>query len=293
MPVTTGIDGPRVIKITPLHIHRPITLAFPTIVTQFQDRWSPNWRDEQVYGRMDPLGFYSGTRRDITLGFRIVSDDINEARQNMANLQKLIQYQYPAFQKRGRVATLKAPPYFKVEFMNAMASSKGSTGLTGYLSSPLNVSPGFQDKQTAQYFDDNFSKLLFSDVEVAFTMVVLHAHEVGFYRSNANFKGGNTYPYQISASPQRTTARGTRTVESTSTTAKTPTPVDAQPAAPPQAQLNANTQAVAAAALGKVFSAVGGAASTLSGLSTTTEGAIADVAGKIGAFFGNTPGGNP
>ena len=51
--------------------------------------------------------------------------------------------------------------------------------------------------------------------------------------------------------------------------------------------------AAAAAALGKVFSAVGGAASTLSGLSTTTEGAIADVAGKIGAFFGNTPGGNP
>ena len=280
MPVTTGIDGPRVIKITPLHIHRPITLAFPTIVTQFQDRWSPNWRDEQVYGRMDPLGFYGGTRRDITLGFRIVSDDINEARQNMANLQKLIQYQYPAFQKRGRVATLKAPPYFKIEFMNAMASSKGSTGLTGYLSSPLDVNPGFQDRQTAQYFDDNFSKLLFSDVQVAFTMVVLHAHEVGFYRSNANFKGGNTYPYQISASPQNTSAPGTRTVENVGTTQQKDPVWDAISAPSAKKMLTNNAQSIAA--LAKVFSpaAPGTAGLSLESLNTSGIG-ITNVSGDI------------
>ena len=120
------MDGPRVIKIKPLHVANASTLIFPTIITQFEDKWTPNWRTENVYGRMDPFAFYGGTQRDLSIGFRIISDNEEEAKINMDRLQRLIQYQYPAFRPAGSVATLKAPPYFTLEIMNIAQSTRPS-----------------------------------------------------------------------------------------------------------------------------------------------------------------------
>ena len=201
MVVATAADGKRVIRIKPLHVPRAKTLVFPTIITRFEDKWSPNWKSETVYGRMDPFAFYAGTRREISVGFRILSDDEEEAKVNIAKLQKLIQYQYPRYQPSagGRIATLKAPPYFSVEIMNVARSTKpkGTVGLQGYFPSAITVNPGFEDKKRPQYFDQSYGKLLFSDITVSFQMVVLHSHKVGFYSHRDSFAGGNAYPYSV------------------------------------------------------------------------------------------------
>jgi hypothetical protein len=197
-----------VIKIKPMHIPKASALTFPTIITQFEDTWTPNWRSETVYARMDPFGFYGGTTRTLTLGFRVIAEDPYEAQNNMANLEKLIQYQYPTFQQRSGIATLKAPPYFSVEVMNLARTSggsknKGTQGLQGYFSSPLTINPGFQDKNNPQYFSSDFKQIYFSDVNVTFQMVVLHSHEVGFYSQNTDFgpgAGQGAYPYGVSPS---------------------------------------------------------------------------------------------
>jgi hypothetical protein len=197
-----------VIKIKPMHIPNTPALTFPTIITQFEDTWTPNWRSEMVYARMDPLGFYGGTTRTLTLGFRVIGEDPYEAQNNMAQLEKLIQYQYPTFQRHGAMATLKAPPYFSVEVMNLARTSggsrnKGTQGLQGYFTSPLTINPGFQDKTNPQYFSSDFKKIYFSDVNVTFQMVVLHSHEVGFYNQNTTYgvgAGQETYPYGVSPS---------------------------------------------------------------------------------------------
>ena len=201
MPVATLNSGTRVIKITPIHVAGAETLVFPTILSAFEDAWTPGWRNETVYGRMDPMGFYSGTQRTLTLGFRVISENLPEARTNMALIQKLVQYQYPAFQPRGSVATLKSPPYFNIEIMN-VASDSRSKALQGYLTSGIRVNPGFQDKNTAQYFNDDYSQILFSDVNISFQMTVLHASNVGFYGKRGadgagEFAGGPAYPYNV------------------------------------------------------------------------------------------------
>ena len=208
MPIQTNENAARIIKIKPLHVKVGKPLVFPTIITQYVDTWTPNWRQENIYGRMDPFGFYGGTQRELTLGFRIISDNIEEAQHNMNSIQKLIQYQYPSYKKHGgRVATLKAPPYFNVQIMN-IAQSKASggeggssaVGLQGYFTSALSINPGFAAKDKAQYFNKDYTKLLFSDIEVVFRMMVLHSHTVGFYGANDNFADGtkyNDYPYNI------------------------------------------------------------------------------------------------
>lgn len=201
MPIATAMDGPRVIKIQPLHVPNAPPLVFPTIITQFEDKWTPNWRAESVYGRMDPFAFYGGTQRQLSLGFRVISDDEEEAKINMSRLQRLIQYQYPAFRPtKGAIATIKAPPYFTVDIMNVAQSTKpkGTRALQGFFSSPLIINPGFQDKTKPQYFDNAYSKILFSDIDVKIQMTVLHANNVGFYSAKSpNFAGGTAYPYSI------------------------------------------------------------------------------------------------
>jgi hypothetical protein len=202
MPVAKGLpEEPRVIRIKALHVKNAEILAFPTIITQFEDKWNPEWKAETVYGRMDPFAFYAGTRRELTLGFRVVSDDEKEAQINMTKLQRLIQYQYPSFQSAGAspVSTLKAPPYFSLEIMNIAKSTRprGTKGLQGYFSSAISINPGFQDKNTPQYFNEGFNVLSFSDVQVTLRMVILHAHEIGFYKASSAFAGRNIYPYSI------------------------------------------------------------------------------------------------
>ena len=79
----------RVIRITPMHINGE-ALEFPTIITQFADTWTPQWQQEYVYGRMDPISQYRGTSREVNLNFRVLADNQQQAEENMEKLQKLI-----------------------------------------------------------------------------------------------------------------------------------------------------------------------------------------------------------
>ena len=85
-------------RIRPLHYDGSDTgeydLFFNSIITEFSDNWTPRWSSNVVFGRNDQLPFYSGTERELTFGFRIVSDDANEAKKNMVKIQQLIKYQY-------------------------------------------------------------------------------------------------------------------------------------------------------------------------------------------------------
>ena len=95
MPITkpNGSDpGHKIIQITPLHVKGTPSLFFNSIITEFDDVYTPRWTPTNVYGRMDPMSTYGGTDRALTLGFRVISDDRAEAVRNMANIQKLIQY---------------------------------------------------------------------------------------------------------------------------------------------------------------------------------------------------------
>ena len=98
MPLAEKTSSPfKWLSIKPLHLSSgdDKTLYFSSIITEFTDTWTPRWSPTNVYGRMDPVSFYNGTGRELTLGFRIISDDKVETSKNMINLQKLIQYQYP------------------------------------------------------------------------------------------------------------------------------------------------------------------------------------------------------
>lgn len=199
----------KIIKINPLHLEGTPSLYFNSIITEFNDSYTPRWTPTNVYGRMDPMSNYSGTDRTLTLGFRVISDDRKEAAANMVNIQKLIQYQYPTYMPVSGVNVIAASPYFRFKFLNAVGGAREY--LEGYINGAIQINPGFQSKDQAQFFSTSVnqvstnSKLLFSDVNIVLRIQVLHEGLVGMKVTSNQFidgKGANTsYPYGIGGTP--------------------------------------------------------------------------------------------
>jgi hypothetical protein len=196
------------LSIKPLHIRNGKTLFFPSIITEFTDSWTPRWTPTNVYGRMDPLSAYSGTSRELVLGFRVISDNKSEASANMASIQSLLQYQYPTYHNIDGSKILAAPPYFKIKFMNIVGGGKF---LQGYVNSAIQVNPGFQSKDQPQYFSKDWSKLYFSDVNIVLRMQILHEGMVG-RTTTGRFRPSSKYPYGVTATGNPSLAAPPQTI---------------------------------------------------------------------------------
>lgn len=205
MPRPSGIAH-ETITITPLHIQGG-SVQFPSIITQFSDQWTPQWNATSVYGRMDPVSFYSGTRRELTLGFRVIGESAADSAANTRDIQRLIQFQYPRYQRvsgitgraqPGDQRTIVAPPYFSFRFLNLLNSGRAGTNtLYGYIMGSIQVQPGFQDKSKLVHFNNQVdpTHAFFSDVEIVLRIQVLH--QGGFVGFGSPFSLGENYPYGI------------------------------------------------------------------------------------------------
>ena len=125
------------------HLPTSEEVSFEGWVTEFSDQFSSNWNQTSVYGRMDPLATFENTQRTISLGFDVVSDDINQAAANLANINYLIEFLYPEYtsDQRGIQTTLKAAPLLGMKWTNLINNSFGAGYLYGYINGGVNYSP--------------------------------------------------------------------------------------------------------------------------------------------------------
>jgi hypothetical protein len=131
-------------KIHIKHIPTGKKLMFEGFVTQFSDTYTAQWNEEQVYGRMDPLATYQGTKRTITLGFDIPTDSKQMMAWNMAMIQQLIQFMYPVYDS-GDLSTqnvLTAAPLLTLKWTNLISSvNNAGEELVGYINGPISYAP--------------------------------------------------------------------------------------------------------------------------------------------------------
>ena len=131
-------------KIHIKHIPTGKKLMFEGFVTQFSDTYTAQWNEEQVYGRMDPLATYQGTKRNITLGFDIPTDSKHMMAWNMAMIQQLIQFMYPVYDS-GDLSTqnvLTAAPLLTLKWTNLISSvNNEGQELVGYINGPISYAP--------------------------------------------------------------------------------------------------------------------------------------------------------
>jgi len=79
------------------HVLSGKELYFKAFLTSFNETFSSDWASESVFGRTDPIYTFRSTTRKISLNFKAVAESEGEAYENLAKVQRLIQFQYPAY----------------------------------------------------------------------------------------------------------------------------------------------------------------------------------------------------
>lgn len=120
------------------HLPTDNITKFEGWVTEFSDKYTSDWTPTKVYGRMDPLATFTGTSRIISIGFDVVSDNKQQAQDNLARVGQLIRSLYPVYEQgagtAGRVGkTLKAAPLIGLKWSNLISDSATGGELIGYL----------------------------------------------------------------------------------------------------------------------------------------------------------------
>lgn len=116
------------------HIASGQSLKFKAFLTNYTETYDVSFTPVEVYGRMDPIEIYKGTKRNLNLGWDVIAETEIEAYTNLQKVQKYIQMMYPRYNdykygttnKNYTVSVVGAPPLVKVKFVNLIANSQKS-----------------------------------------------------------------------------------------------------------------------------------------------------------------------
>jgi hypothetical protein len=183
-------------------------IQFPAFITDFTDSYKSNWKEEEVYGKMDPIATFKNTTRTITLTFDVPSDSLETARSNLREMDRLIRGLYPIYDNGIRgTAVLVSPPMFRVRFSNLVRNvaqvENSKTLRTGLLCYIKNFD--FKPKVDSGFFvsgESLYPKLLVANLNLS----IIHEHALGKYNNEgaiearANF---DRFPHEIGAAARQ------------------------------------------------------------------------------------------
>jgi len=89
-------------------------VEFPAFLTDFSQTFDATWNSENVFGRMDPIATYQGTKRSISLGIDIPAGSLEEAQDNLKRCSSLTTMVYPAYNN----GILSKSPLVRIQFAN-------------------------------------------------------------------------------------------------------------------------------------------------------------------------------
>ena len=172
-----------------------IVVNFPAFLTSFSHNLVSNWNEEEVFGRMDPIATFQGTRRSIALAFDLPSPNVQVAKDNLSSCNKLASFLYPdySYQETGvirkdgkdvsqysRTRYMTKPPLVSIKFANLISAGKATEknpsagGQLGYMLG-LDWTPVLD---MGMFKDGNnlFPKV----ISLSFTFNVLHQGDRGY-----------------------------------------------------------------------------------------------------------------
>ena len=206
---------------------------FPWDVT-LSESYESEWNHESVYGRNDPMSTFSGTRRNITLEFKVIAASVEEAAANMIEVSNLTSLMYPTYrtsasqsEKGGNATQIQSSPLMRVHYSNLIIDPSQIDATTGrnanakkvglvMAMNSLNVTPDFEagvfnvgkkGEEGTKLFENFPTPITIKDNRmypklwtVALAGVVFHTFPLGFRRSGSNSyarskKGFGMFPY--------------------------------------------------------------------------------------------------
>jgi hypothetical protein len=95
-------------------------LYFKAFITAFNETYSSDYAVEQVYGRADGIYAFKNTSRSVTLAFKVPGFSPGEAYENLAKIQRLVQFLYPAYEDVNNATTITQSPLVRIKVMNLL-----------------------------------------------------------------------------------------------------------------------------------------------------------------------------
>ena len=214
------------------HIPTGQTVTFKAWLTDFNDKYESEWGEEEVYGRMDPIQTFKGTKRSIDLAWDVVAASHEEAVSNMKMCMLLFQMLYPTYTGSGTggVGTsMQAPPLFRLKFVNLVMDVTAGTkpgetssaevgGLVGTISG-FSYSPDLDQG----FFDEGVGTVYPQTLQLECTFTAMHTHRLGYGADGELRQKG--FPYNVdgtAAGDSGTAADNTGGNSTTSGTTPTP-----------------------------------------------------------------------
>ena len=109
-----------------LKIHSVTTgnsVEFPAFLTDFSQTFDATWNTEDVFGRMDPIATYQGTKRTMSLGFDVPAGNVDEAKWNLKTCSLLMSMVYPVYNNIAGSQVLSKPPLVRIQFANLIRTT--------------------------------------------------------------------------------------------------------------------------------------------------------------------------
>ena len=190
-------------------------IHFKAFLTSFSDSFSSTFESEEIYGRMDPVKTFKQTTREISVAFDLPAGSAEEAESNMKKLSSLARSLYPVYGGKG-TQSMKAPPLFKVKFMNLIQDTRTGQGLVVTLAG-FDFSPSIENGFFISSSGDQMSPKL---VSLDLKMEVIHTHKLGS-KITGRFRGPAQFPFRVPKAVEGTTSNGSA---SKTTSNKNPKP---------------------------------------------------------------------
>jgi len=194
------------------HIPTDNSVIFKAFVNDFSDKFESDWESEDVFGRMDPIKSFKGTKREISISWEVVAASSEEAEDNLARATLLFSMLYPVYNTSagasnsttpaggGTGATsMSAAPLFKMRFVNLVQSvtSPGEPGtsvpaktggLVGTISG-FSYSPDFD----SGFFKKGQGTVFPQMIKLECTYTAMHTHALGW--NSQGEKRQKNFPY--------------------------------------------------------------------------------------------------
>jgi len=115
------------------HLPTNYSVAFSAFIDQLSDSFTSNWASEQVYGRMDPIGVFSNTTRDISVVWNVPASSYRQAKNNLDKMNRLASFLYPIYGDLNGATSINTAPLWRVKFGNLICNSSNGGPLTGWV----------------------------------------------------------------------------------------------------------------------------------------------------------------
>ena len=217
-----------------LHIPSGQSIKFKAYIDDFQDKYDADWQSTDVYGRMDPIHQYQGTKRVISLDWILPAYSVAEAKFNHQKCSLLFSMLYPNYSESGTngrssATQISTAPIFKVKFGNLIQDPTFGAGegtvedaglvgaISGFTYAP-NIEAGFIDnvnstgyrytdlgdiiQRTNSYANGFMGQMYPKEVKLSMEYTVFHTNALGWNGSDKRTLG---FPYGMDLGVDLTT----------------------------------------------------------------------------------------